>query len=252
MSSRPSSPGSSARRLALGAIILGLGTGLVACGGGGEESSALSREDLLAILETVQVDPEVVETLSDEQLQEAVDQIFAGLENLPAPDSTVAENPDVTAGGGDEATPSDSTSAPVDTAAPAPDASVAPEGDDGATAPFPSVVITLPGVSIPLGNIVNVLSTLAISDVTTSDSGGIRTYSITVTENGLGPNDITSVKVDWIVDGVSTPLTATKKSDVSPTKSVWTVQAEAGPARMTITVRDKNDAKAVKSFIFDK
>lgn len=251
MSSRPSSPNSAARRLALGALVLGLGTGLVACGGGGEESSDLSREDLLAILETVQVDPGVAETLSDEQLQDAVDQIFAGLENLPAPDSTVAENPDVTAGG-DEATPSDSTSAPVDTVAPAPEASVAPEGDDGATAPFPSVVITLPGVSIPIGNLLGALSTLAIADVSTSDSGGIRTYSITVTENGLGPNDITSVKVDWIVDGLSTPLTATKASDVSPTKSVWTVQAEAGAARMTITARDKNGAKAVKSFIFDR
>lgn len=241
---------STRRLLTAGVLVLGLGAGVVACGG--DESSDFSREDLLAILEAVQVAPEVAQSLSDDQLQDAVDQIFAGLEDLPAPDTTVAQTPDVTAGGDTAAPAPADTGAPADTAAAAPEESTAPADEDGATSPFPSVVITLPGVSIPIGNLLSALSTLAIVDVTTSDSGGIRTYSITVTENGLGPTDITSVKVDWIVDGVSTPLTATKKSDVSPTKSVWTVQAEAGPARMTITARDENGDTAVKSFIFDK
>lgn len=238
---------STRRLLTAGVLVLGLGAGVVACGS--DESSDFSREDLLAILEAVQVDPEVAQSLSDDQLQEAVDQIFAGLEDLPAPDTTVEENTDAPAPV-DTAAAAD-TVAPTGSDAPAPEESVAP-ADDGATAPVPSVVISIPGVSIPIGNILAAFSTLAVADVAVSDSGGIRTYSITVTENGLGPTDITNVKVDWIVDGVSTPLTATKKSDVSPTKSVWTVQTEAGPARMTVTARDENGDTAVKSFVYQK
>ncbi|MGA1542134.1 MAG: hypothetical protein ACO38D_06600, partial [Ilumatobacteraceae bacterium] len=115
----------------------------------------------------------------------------------------------------------------------------------------PSVVLTLPGVSIPLGNLLEFASTLGVEGVTFSDSGGIRTYSITVTENGFGNVDITNVKVTWIVDGVQTPIQASKQSDLSSTKSVWTARTEAGPARMTITVIDEDGDSAGKSFIFN-
>lgn len=238
---------SNRRLLTIGVLVLGLGASTVACGG--EESSDLSREDLLAILEAVQVDPVVAESLTDEQLQEAVDQVNEALEGLPAPATTVTEAPDITAGG-DAAAPTPTDAAPAATDAPATDDTAAPQ--DGGAAPVPSVVISIPGVSIPVGAILGTISTLAVTDLATSDVGGIRTFLITVTENGLGTNDITGVKADWIVDGLSTPLNATKKTDVSATKSVWSFQAEAGPARVTITARDSKGATVSRSFVLSK
>ncbi|MGA0780113.1 MAG: hypothetical protein ACO3Q4_01060 [Ilumatobacteraceae bacterium] len=244
---------STRRRMAAGVLTVGLFVGVVACGGDDSSSSDLSRDDLLAILEAARVDRAVVQSFDDDELQDLVDQLLEGLGDLPAPETTVSENPDVTAAE-TPAEPATDTSDAPDTGESAPDEPNQPEestAPESGGAPFPSVVLTLPGVSIPLGNLLEFASTLGVEGVTFSDSGGTRTYSITVTENGFGNVDITNVKVTWIVDGVQTPIQASKQSDLSSTKSVWTARTEAGPARMTITVIDEDGDSAGKSFIFN-
>lgn len=234
------------------ALIVATFVSLVSLGvscGGDDSSSDIGRDDLEAILLAAEVDPSLIDQLSDSQLKDAVDQLLAGLE-AAAPADT-------------ESVPTDSTVVetvpevnPMETGAPMTQAPVATDVSTADDSGLPSggIVITIAKspLTIPIGNLTSLLSTLAITDVSSSVSGGIRTFSITVTENGLGINDIAKVRVDWVVDGVATPLQATKASDVSLTKSIWTVSFETGPARLTVTAVDKNGDEVSKSFVLNQ
>ena len=242
---------STRRMIASSALVLGLVAGVVACGG--DESSDLSREDLLAVLAAVQVDPEVAQSLSDEQLQAAVDQVFAGLDDLPAPDTTVSETPDVTAGG-DSASPEPTNSeAPADTVAPAPEESTAPADDGGSTSPFPSVVITLPGVSIPIGNISQLASTLGVKDLSVVEGTKFNRLDITVTEFGFGTTELERVDVVVNAGGVTKEFSARRSSNTSNTESVWFVEVTpwTETARISVTVRDSRGETAGRSFVIN-
>lgn len=236
------------RHLTAGILAVALVAGAVGCGGD-DSSSDLSRDELLAILAAAQIDQNLVTDLTDEQLGDVVDQLLQGLDQADQPsstDSTVA---------GTEPVVVDSQPAPVDSTAPTDDGQTMETEEEQGDAPTPSslVIITLPNqITIPIGNIMNIVSTLAIADLAVADEGGIRTFSITVTEAGLGVDDISSVKVKWVVDGFETPLTAQKSSDVSATKSIWTVKAEAGPANLIVTARDENGKEVSRSFVLSK
>lgn len=236
------------RHLTAGILAVALVAGAVGCGGD-DSSSDLSRDELLAILAAAQIDQNLVTDLTDEQLGDVVDQLLQGLDQADQPsstDSTVA---------GTEPVVVDSQPAPVDSMAPTDDGQTMETEEEQGDAPTPSslVIITLPNqITIPIGNIMNIVSTLAIADLAVADEGGIRTFSITVTEAGLGVDDISSVKVKWVVDGFETPLTAQKSSDVSATKSIWTVKAEAGPANLIVTARDENGKEVSRSFVLSK
>lgn len=236
------------RHLTAGILAVALVAGAVGCGGD-DSSSDLSRDELLAILAAAQIDQNLVTDLTDEQLGDVVDQLLQGLDQADQPsstDSTVA---------GTEPVVVDSQPAPVDSTVPTDDGQTMETEEEQDDAPTPSslVIITLPNqITIPIGNIMNIVSTLAIADLAVADEGGIRTFSITVTEAGLGVDDISSVKVKWVVDGFETPLTAQKSSDVSATKSIWTVKAEAGPANLIVTARDENGKEVSRSFVLSK
>lgn len=236
------------RHLTAGIFAVALVAGAVGCGGD-DSSSDLSRDELLAILAAAQIDQNLVTDLTDEQLGDVVDQLLQGLDQADQPsstDSTVA---------GTEPVVVDSQPAPVDSTVPTDDGQTMETEEEQVDAPTPSslVIITLPNqITIPIGNIMNIVSTLAITDLAVADEGGIRTFSITVTEAGLGVDDISSVKVKWVVDGFETPLTAQKSSDVSATKSIWTVKAEAGPANLIVTARDENGKEVSRSFVLSK
>lgn len=236
------------RHLTAGILAVALVAGAVGCGGD-DSSSDLSRDELLAILAAAQIDQNLVTDLTDEQLGDVVDQLLQGLDQADQPsstDSTVA---------GTEPVVVDSQPAPVDSTVPTDDGQTMETEEEQGDAPTPSslVIITLPNqITIPIGNIMNIVSTLAIADLAVADEGGIRTFSITVTEAGLGVDDISSVKVKWVVDGFETPLTAQKSSDVSATKSIWTVKAEAGPANLIVTARDENGKEVSRSFVLSK
>lgn len=241
-------------RILTGVLSVGLLFGVVACGGD-DSSSGLSRDDLLAILEAAQVDRDVAESFNNDELEDLVDQLLDGFEELPAPETTAPENPDVTLGEAPVEPAPETSGAPEAEETPdAPDESTPPETeespDPSISFPIPSVVLTLPNATLPLGNLVGLASTLGIAGVTFTDSGGVRTWEITVTENGFGNRDITSVKVTWIVNGVQTPIRASKKSE-SITKSVWTATSESGPARLTVTAIDSEGDQAAKSYIFN-
>lgn len=237
--------------MASSALVLGLVAGVVACGG--DESSDLSREDLLAVLAAVQVDPEVAQSLSDEQLQAAVDQVFAGLDELPAPDTTVSETPDVTAGGDSVAPSPTDSEAPADTVAPVPAESTAPADDGGSTSPFPSVVITLPGVSIPIGNISQLASTLGVKDLRVAEGTKFNRLDITVTEFGFGTTELERVDVVVNTGGMTKEFSARRSSNTSNTESVWFVEVTpwTETARISVTVRDSRGETAGRSFVIN-
>lgn len=246
---------STRRLLTTGVLVLALSATAVACGGD-DSSSDLSRDELLAILAAAQVDQNLVSDLTDDQLGDVVDQLLQGLDQAQQPtatDSTVAGTEPATVDSQPATDPTDSQ--------PSSDDAQTTEGDEEQTdTPTPSsiVIITLPNnvsipiASLPLDALTNLRSTLAVTDVTFADAGGLRTYSITVTEDGLGGNDITSVKVKWVVDGFETPLTAQKSSDTSTTKSVWTVKVESGPATLIVTARDENGKEVSRSLVLTK
>lgn len=247
------------RRVGAGLLVLGLTAGLVACGGDDSASSDLSREDLLAILEAAQVDRALAESLTDEQLTEAIDQIFAELDNLPAPETVAPELPDVTAGG-EPATPS-ASAAPAGTpeasvapeATPAPDETAAPEADGDSGVVGPGVVITLPGITIPIGNIGQLASTLGVKDLSVSEQTKFNRINITATEFGFGSTELEGVDVTVNTSGVTKNYSARRSSNTSTTESVWFIEVSpwTETARVTVTVRDSRGEAAGRSFILN-
>lgn len=244
------------RRLGTSVLVLGLTAGLVACGGDDSASSDLSREDLLAILEAAQVDRALAESLTDEQLTEAIDQIFAELDNLPAPETVAPESPDVTAGG-EPAAPAEPAGTPEASVAPeatsAPDETAAPEAEEESGMTGPGVVITLPGLTIPIGNIGQLASTLGVKDLSVTEQTKFNRINITATEFGFGSTDLEGVDVTVNTSGVTKNYSARRSSNTSTTESVWFIEVSpwTETARVTVTVRDSRGESAGRSYILN-
>jgi hypothetical protein len=115
------------------------------------------------------------------------------------------------------------------------------------------VVITLPGVSIPIGNISQLASTLGVKDLSVVEGTKFNRLNITVTEFGFGTTELERVDVVVNAAGVTKEFSARRSSNTSTTESVWFVEVApwTESARISVTVRDTRGETAGRSFVIN-
>jgi len=114
-------------------------------------------------------------------------------------------------------------------------------------------VITIPGVSIPIGNVSQLASALGVKDVSVVEGTKFNRINITVTEFGFGTTELESVNVTVNTAGRTKEYSARRSSNTSNTESVWFIEITpwTETARITVTVQDSRGESAGRSYVLN-